>query len=223
LYSGIFRWLVDRDLAGARVEALPIRFVAVATGLRENQSPQAHVITRGTVGEAVQASGSAPVGFAPTDKLTATGGPMRYVDGALAAMVPARILKDFGADYVFAFNCLAGPERRNPLGSSLLGKLAYACTPVGRLIDLWVSGAYLIELASRETSEDAHIYYDPDRVEVPLAESFCFYNAEAIVKQAARSKRLRQRINDCARFWQMIKERGDEASAVAARGDGGGR
>jgi predicted acylesterase/phospholipase RssA len=218
--SDVFRWVVDRDLSAARIENLPVRLVAVATGLPDKGPPQGHVITRGTVGEAVQASGSAPLGFGPTDKATGSG-PVRYTDGAFASMVPARILKDFGADYVFAFNCLAGPGKRNPLERYPLGQALYAYTPVGRLVDLWVSMAYLIEAASREAAEDAHVYYDPHDAEVPLVESFGFANAREIVRQAAACPRLRERVDACVAFWREVKERATEIPAPSSLGDPG--
>lgn len=200
------RRLVDRDLHGADVDDTDIRFVALTTALPDRGRPAAHVVTAGTLGEAVQVSGAAPLLFAPVEKAT-RGGSMRFADGATASFVPARILKDWGADVVFAFNCLPGPKRRNPFDRYLVGRLAYEHTIAGRLIDLWVSGGYLVEQIGRETDEDAHVYFEPAEEAMPLVSSFEFARAAQIAEKSAASHRVADAIQDCVEAWWEFSRR----------------
>src|SRR5262249_10515124 len=143
--SGTFESLVDDDLKGEELTSLSTRLVALATALFEKMPPASHVVTKGTLGEARQVSRAATVLFSPTVKETSHGR-VRFADGATSAFIPARILRDCGADVVFAFNCLAGPENRNPLSDwGIVGRLIYGVPLADRLIDLWISGSYLAQ------------------------------------------------------------------------------
>lgn len=78
------------------IESLPIKFFAVATDL---QSGNPHVFEKGSLADAIRASISIPFMFEPfriNDKL--------YLDGGLTLPVPARVLKERGADLVIAVN-----------------------------------------------------------------------------------------------------------------------
>lgn len=204
--SDSIRQLVDRDLRGVDVDDTDVRFVAVTTALPDQGRPAARTVTAGPLAEAVQVSGAAPLLFAPVEKSTPHGS-MRFADGATASFIPARILKDWGADLVFAFNCLAGPKQRNPLDDNLLGRLAYERTVVGRLIDLWISGGYLVEQISRETDEDAHVYFEPAEEAAPLVSSFEFARAAQIAKASAASPRVKDAIQDCVEAWCELSRR----------------
>ncbi|MBI3768844.1 MAG: hypothetical protein HY271_10180 [Deltaproteobacteria bacterium] len=177
LWSGFIERLVDVDLGGTRVEELEVLFLPVTTALAD--PPAARVVVSGTLGEAVRASGSAPVAFGPTRK-----GGVRYADGATATMIPAKVLSDYGADLVLACNCIPGPKYGNPFGTYLLGRLVYEYTPVGRLIDGWVASSFLLTTASRLAGTDAQVYWEPSLVDDPLLETVHFEQSYAIVRRS---------------------------------------
>jgi predicted acylesterase/phospholipase RssA len=189
--------MIDWDLGGARLEELDVRFVPLTTALPREGPPAAHAVVRGTLGEAVRASGGAPAAFAPTEK-----GGIRYTDGAIATPIPARILKDYGADLVLACNCVPGPERRNPFGGSFLAELVYRYTPAGRLIDLWVSAAFLLQRISREVADDAHVFMEASAQPMPLVESFSFTRAAEIAAESAGDPRVRADTVRCRERWR---------------------
>ncbi len=176
-WSGFIERLVDVDLGGTRVEELEVLFLPVTTALAD--PPAARVVVSGTLGEAVRASGSAPVAFGPTRK-----GGVRYADGATATMIPAKVLTDYGADLVLACNCIPGPRYGNPFGTYLLGRLVYGYTPVGRLIDGWVASSFLLTTASRLAGTDAQVYWEPSLADDPLLETVHFEQSYAIVRRS---------------------------------------
>ena len=104
LFGGgrIRRFVVDR--VGARnIEALPMRFAAVATDLK---SGALVVIDQGDLGLAVQASSSAPGLLEPV----LTGGRL-LVDGNLSAPVPVVAARRLGAHRVIAVDVSFPPEQ----------------------------------------------------------------------------------------------------------------
>ncbi|HEY2387928.1 MAG TPA: hypothetical protein VGK30_13270 [Candidatus Binatia bacterium] len=174
LWSGTLEVQVDRDLAAARVEDLEVILLPVTTALGD--PPVASVVVGGTLGEAVRASGSALFSFGPTRK-----GPLRYVDGATATMIPAKVLSDHGADLVLAVNCVPGPLHGNPFGRYMIGRCIYRMPVVSRVIDTWVGGSYLLTTASRMAGVDAQVYWEPSPVTDPLFEAPHFECANRIV------------------------------------------
>jgi len=102
----LFRRHIDNSLDNRRVEDLEVRFVAQTTALWGGgiEAPEARYVTHGSLGEAVQVSGALPLAFGP-----AKFDDVLYGDGALTANVPARMLKEHGADLVIALNAVPGP------------------------------------------------------------------------------------------------------------------
>jgi predicted acylesterase/phospholipase RssA len=192
------RELVDEDLGGVTLDETNIRFVAVTTALLDEDPPETRAVSAGTLGSAVQASGAAPLLLAPIE-----AGGERFSDGASAALIPGRILKDYGADFVFAFNCLPGPPRRNPLDGIPLFRALYEYTPVGSLIDLWVSAGSMMQRLSREACEDAHVYFEPSKNELFLLESVLFARARNIAQRGASDVELVAA--DCVKTWQRLR------------------
>ncbi len=174
LWSGCIERQVDRDLGGVRVEELETIFLPVTTELGD--PPAARVVAGGTVGEAVRASASAPLLFGPTWKAG-----RRYADGAAATMLPARLLTERGADLTVACTCVPPPTRHNPFAGSVAGRLAYRCTPLGRVIDAWVTTSLLLNTASRLAGSGAQVAWEPSGVGDPLGEALRFDRAPAIV------------------------------------------
>jgi predicted acylesterase/phospholipase RssA len=195
---GTFEKLVDGDLGRIDVASLSTRFVPLATAIVDDVPPAAHVVVRGTLGQAVQVSGAAPVLFAPTVHMNGSR-EVHFADGATSAFIPARVLRDAGADLVLAFNCLAGPSDGNPLG--WVGRLPL----VDRLCDLWVSGSYLAQRIGREVDEDAHVYFEPDEEARPLLDSVHFPDGAAIAEDSARTARVSRCIRDCVEVWTRFK------------------
>jgi predicted acylesterase/phospholipase RssA len=180
LWSGTLELQIDHDLEGTRVEDLEVVLLPVTTALGD--PPVASVVVGGRLGEAVRASGSALLSFGPTRK-----GPLRYVDGATATMIPAKVLSDHGADLVLAVNCVPGPLHGNPFGDYMIGRIIYNLPFVSRLIDTWVGGSYLLTTASRMAGVDAQVYWEPSPVWDPLFEAPHFERADEIV---ANSKKI---------------------------------
>jgi len=197
LRSECIEWLLDVDLGAARLEQLDVRLVPLTTALRDGEPPRAHVLVAGTLGEAVRASGAAPGLVGPMD-----AGRTRYTDGAASNPLPARVLKDFGADLVFACNSIPGPDRRNPLDHFPfgIGKFLYRRTPVGRAMDMWVSGAYALQQASREAARDAHQFVEAAPQAAPLLEIFCFLRGRQIAADWTRAD-LDESVNQCVDRW----------------------
>ena len=97
LLSGqpIVAWLDREDLlAGRQIEALPIRFAAVATDLYREQ---AVVLQTGAASQAVRASISIPGLFDPVVREGRA-----LVDGGLCDPVPVATARALGADFVIA-------------------------------------------------------------------------------------------------------------------------
>jgi NTE family protein len=174
------RWVVDRDLSSSRIGDIEVRLVALTTELHRGAAPKAVVVEEGTLGEAVRMSGSAPGLFAPTKMED-----VRYADGGTASLVPARVLEDYGADLVFACNTIPGPLSRNPFEANPLGEFFYSRTPWGRIMDVWVTGAYLAQQTSFLEGSDADGFFNPEPQKRPLVETFLFYKAREIVRRSA--------------------------------------
>ncbi len=208
LLGMISSWFIERqvdcDLGGARVEDLDVRLAAVAGALAEDRPPEARVVTRGTLGEAVRASGSMPLGFGPTEK-----GGRRFTDGAIATRVPVECVRLLGADVVIAFNFVPGPLRGNPLGDSAVGKLLYHLTPLGRMVDAWVSAAYLLQNSSREAMKAADVALEAECVNYPLTEMFDWAGAAKIVGRAAEQDgpHITAKVCELRRRWRTLGRR----------------
>jgi NTE family protein len=92
--GGRIRRFVEDRLGARSIESLPVRFAAVATDLR---SGELVLLTRGSLGLAVQASASAP-GLLEPVKLDGK----LLVDGNLASPVPVNAARGLGAKSVIA-------------------------------------------------------------------------------------------------------------------------
>jgi NTE family protein len=88
--------LLDRDLLDARIEALPLRFVTIATELGTGHEIW---LTRGPLVDAMRASYALPGVFDPV-KL----GGRWLVDGALVNPIPVTAARALGADIVICVN-----------------------------------------------------------------------------------------------------------------------
>jgi predicted acylesterase/phospholipase RssA len=203
LDSALISWLVDYDLGWTRLEDLAVRFAPVATASRQNAAPEPRVIIRGRLGQAVRASGSAAIFYSPT---TIDG--VRYLDGSTASPVPAEVLPYHGADLVFAFNSIPGPGKGNPFEECLTAQFLYRYTPVGRVIDYWVSLALLIQEASRAAAEHADVFFEAEAQAIPFYEAVQFACANRIAKAAAEDYHdaLHAKVDECVDYWDEFKQ-----------------
>jgi len=119
--SGIIR---GRNLAkwvgtvtgGARIEAFPIRFAAVATDL---QSGLPVLIDQGPSGSAIQASSAVPGVNVP---IPYSNG--HLIDGGITSLVPVRFARAMGADVVIAIDIYCRSPRTQGLAvPSVIGRV----------------------------------------------------------------------------------------------------
>jgi NTE family protein len=94
--GGRLKRLLDRDLAATRIEALPYRYVAIATELGSGHEIW---LTEGSLVEAMRASYALPGVFDPVRL-----GGRWLMDGALVNPVPVTAARALGADVVVCVN-----------------------------------------------------------------------------------------------------------------------
>ncbi|WP_341675814.1 patatin-like phospholipase family protein [Niveibacterium sp. SC-1] len=116
---------VNKQVGNRPIEQLKRRFAAVATNF---QTGEAAVFSSGNVGQAVRASAAVPGVFAP---VTVRG--VDYVDGGLVSPVPARTVRQMGADIVIAVDISQRPSARKNLGTvdTLLDTIAIMGNTIG--------------------------------------------------------------------------------------------
>ncbi len=192
--------VVDADTGGTRVQDLEVRFAALATELRPYGSPDAAVIAKGTLGEALRASGCLPPAFAPMRR-----NGRRYLDGGAAAIVPARIARDCGADLSVACDVIPGAAQSNPLDFiPILGTLLHDWTVLGRLLDAWVWYSFMWSCASRRYGEEADVAMHFQSQQIPYLESVLWIAASWIANDAANDPNVGAAAADAqARFANM--------------------
>lgn len=114
---------VNTKVRNRPIEALPIRFIAVATEARSGRRVD---FARGNTGQAVRASSSIPGVFRPV----AING-HEYVDGGVVSPVPVLAARAAGANFVIAVDI--SPDNTEVLASSL-GVLNQSARIMGKRI-----------------------------------------------------------------------------------------
>ena len=140
---------MDWVFRNTTLDDLEIRLVAVTGALPEFGPPEASAVAEGTLGQALRVASSVPLFYGRTVKNGTV-----YADGVCSAVIPARPLPNYGADYVFACNSIPGPDRRNPLSNSLWGEFMYRFTSIGPILDSSTATA----LMAQQTGRDAGRY-----------------------------------------------------------------
>lgn len=192
--------LIDLDLGFRRVEDLDVRFVPLTTELPPFGPPRSTVVVEGTIGEGVRASGCLPPAFAPMQRHG-----NRYTDGGAASLVPARIVRDCGADLVVACNVIAGAARSNPLDAiPVLGALLHDWTPIGRLIDVWTWYTFMWARASRRFGEEADVFVEFEPQDIPFVECFLWAMADEIADRARKDVTLGASAGEAKAKWDTL-------------------
>jgi predicted acylesterase/phospholipase RssA len=192
-------WFVDYELHGARLDDLPVEFAPLTTALLDTTPPEARYLSSGSLGDAVRASGALPIFVAPVD----VAPDLRFVDGGTASPLPVDALRDRGADIMIACNAVPGPENRNPFRGYLPGRLAYRWTLAGRVIDLWVSGAFMLQQISRKAGKDAHAFVEVPPDALSLMEMFQFYKSRRLADPASDPD-LAKKVQRCVDAWMSV-------------------
>ncbi|MBX3027149.1 hypothetical protein KF840_19795 [bacterium] len=221
LTSAVGGWVVDHTLGKTLLGQTEVRFAPVTVRLEAGKPPRARRVVSGTLGDAVQVSGAAPLLFAPVSRDDA-GSRVRYADGALALLIPARILRDVGADLLFACNCIAGPRDANPIAALPGVRWIYDLTPLGGLSDLWVSATYMQQRFGRAVNPDVSAFFEPPLEAAPGIMSAFFAAAGRIVRRAECSQELKESLRDFERKWRAFAGAGP-AAARPSRPTAGGR
>jgi len=120
------RDLIEEQLSGRPIEALPTRFAALATDL---DSGLPVILDRGPAGPAIAASASVPIRYEPVR----IGG-RRLIDGALSAPVPVDAARALGADFAIAVDVAYRPYEEPISGISDVAFQMFHIM-VNRLID----------------------------------------------------------------------------------------
>lgn len=193
---------IDFDLACAHVEDTDVRYVAVAAELPGGSRPRSSLVSKGTVGEAVRASGTLPPAIGPTKK-----GGARYMDGGAASLVPAEIVRNCGADLTVAYNVIPGPNRSNPLDILPfgLGGVLHDLPIIGRVIDVWVWYSFLWSRASRRFGQaaDVSIAFDDD---VPMLETIAWMFSASIAQAGYDDPEVIARVDDVHDKWVDLQQ-----------------
>ncbi len=172
--------VIDLDLGFTRVEETDVRYAALTTLHPRTRPPESGVVSAGTLGEGVRASGTLPPAFAPTKRFGT-----RYTDGGAAALVPARLARECGADITLAVNVLSGPDRSNLLDflPSGIGDVLYDWTPLGRVVDFAVWYTFMWRRASRRFGELADEFLEYRPALISMGESVLWIFASDIRRQ----------------------------------------
>ena len=205
--STFFERVLDWRLGGERVEQLETRLVAITTDLRNDTKRgaiEAVAVIKGSLGEAIRASGAAPGLFGPVSR-----GLVRYLDGATSLAVPGRILPDFGADIAFGLNAIGSLRDRNllrALAHTAFGRafmdFVYHWPLWGRLVDGAVAQFALLQQASRADIEDVDVFYEAMPERVPIFEGFQWLRVDAIASEAEANKDDWKAVSDrCIARW----------------------
>jgi predicted acylesterase/phospholipase RssA len=199
LSSEFIELSVNWRLGGVTLDDLEVRFLPVTTALPPLGPPEASAVVGGTIGAAVRASGSLPGIFARTVK----GGTI-FTDGSTATPLPVRALPNYGADLVFACNAIPGPDRCNPIRSLPGGELLYRWTPIGRILDSWVSNTFLVERIGNEAGASAAVFVQPLPNNASLIEIFRWDQASEIVDKSSHDAHVLNGGYLCFQAWRTF-------------------
>lgn len=149
---------VDWDLKPAMLEGLEVPLFPVAVDITTGRE---FVVTVGTAGYGVRASGSFAGLFAAT-----TTDHQRFIDGGFIDNVPVHALIREGADLIIASEIVPAPspvhaKRRS---STAIGRVLRELNPVARVQDLIQGGLLLMHSAGNNGADLADELYDSEPV-----------------------------------------------------------
>jgi NTE family protein len=199
--------LLRQGIVG-NLEDLEVPFYPIAV---EIVSGREEVFTHGSIAQAVRASSSLPGIFGST-----VVGNKRYVDGCVAANVPASCLMEQGADFVIASNVVCG-QSVHQKGSSQSGiaGLINRFSPLVRMSDA-VRALYIMlhDMGARQAA-CAHVTFAPDLMGfLP----FDFHRADRIAERAREEtpRFLADVRKQYQAFAHEVRMSGSSEGAVAA-------
>lgn len=147
--------VVDEDLGGRRLDELPLCFLPVATDALAGRRV---VVTSGTVGFGVRASGALPGFFTPT---TVPGA--RYVDGGIIDNVPVDVLSSRGVGLIIGSHVVPPPDRltsNEPPIPGAVGRFLHELDPFARARDFVRSLFVLMHHLGNLEASGAHVIFD---------------------------------------------------------------
>jgi NTE family protein len=202
LRSSTIRRFVNWRLGHVSTADLPMRFVPAAVALPRRKHPETRVFVDWDIGEAVEASGSLPVAFSPS-RIRGDG----YADGAFGTVIPAQVLRDYGADLVIAVNCIEGPALGGYLDASIVGDVLRRTWGVRRVVHLWMSLAYLLQESSRlvEQVPFVHAFVSASETEAPFLEMPRFACADDIMRKARADQPFMAGADRCLEVWRAFR------------------
>jgi patatin-like phospholipase len=193
--------VIDVLMGARRIQDLDVRFVPVTTELPPTGPPDTAIVTGGTIGTAVRASCTLPPAFAPMRR---NGN--RYTDGGAAAIVPAQLVRDCGADLSISCNVIPGARESNPLDLvPVFGALLHDWTVLGRVIDLWTWYTYMWSQASRRFGEMADVYLEFTPQQIPFIECFAWAFATLIATKAGNDPQLSTAMGQLIPKWMKLQ------------------
>ncbi|MBK9259460.1 MAG: hypothetical protein IPM54_06440 [Polyangiaceae bacterium] len=157
--SSVVQRYIDNFLEGCGVCNTEIRVVPMAMTLPPNAAPRPSVVVDGTFGQAARASGGIPM-IGPY----AVDGTRHFDGSVIAGLPPPNVLRQFGADIVFAMNVLAVPASRFPgENSAMLSKplgFFYHQSLLGRIADTISAASILVHTIAEGHGRTADVFID---------------------------------------------------------------
>lgn len=196
--------VVDQDLNHQQVGDTSVRYHAITTEMSLTEPPgtppEAKVLVKGSLGQAVRISSSLPIGFAPTILQQ-----KRFTDGMASAIVPTHVTIDHGADVLLACNCLPGPDATNPFSDNLIGRAVYDLTFLGRYIDMWSWIHFMVQNASHEFGHWVDAYYQFNPQSIKTFEFLKWGDAyDILLKAYLEQNQIAKKVERLQRAWERI-------------------
>jgi predicted acylesterase/phospholipase RssA len=199
-----FECTTDYFTGSARIEGLEVRLAAVTVAMPDDGPPYGAVVVQGTLGEAARASGTLPPSYAATEK-----DGIRYADGGACTAVPARVVRDSGADVILACNAIPGPDSCNPYPKNIFGdvlrRVLRRVPPWDRLIDFQTWRSFQWQQASRAFGEEADVYFEFLPSEMSIGEPALFIRARSIIAAANRQlPMIKEKLDEFEKAWKAL-------------------
>ena len=158
-----------------------------------------------TIANGIRASGSFPTIYQPTwIEDPETGHRTRFVDGAIASLLPDELVVEEGADLVLGSNCISLPKN-NRIGSPPGNRLVQCVTETLRSLPARIgdgarSAFVMLHAGSVSDGHLARVVFDPPRLSTTPEK---FYAGAAIRDEAMRS--VEPAVTEAVRAWKALR------------------